>query len=137
MVPFSKISYARYQRVVRSLLALATSALPHPALAADQRDALTAGIYQAAPNGCAHATGAGTMTFDGSNFSGNHQFCKTTPLKKQFAYQLECMDLMGDKTPADFDTDPDKETLELTIRVTNSRSFSVNGQLYDYCEPID
>lgn len=116
--------------------ALAALALFIPlsgAIAADQRSNLTPGIYQAGPNGCSHPTSAGTMTFDGTNFSGNHQFCKTIPLDQQFRYRLTCIDLMGDKSPADFDTDPNKEDFDLTIRVVDSHKFSIDGQRYEFC----
>jgi hypothetical protein len=108
--------------------------VPFSGARADQRATLTPGLYQAGPNGCAHPSGAGAMTFDGANFSGNHQFCKTTPAEGQDQYRLECMDLMGgQKTAADFDRDPNKEVFTLAIKVVNKHEFSVNGQSYDYC----
>ena len=116
------------------LLTAAATMVPLMGARADQRASLTPGLYQAGPNGCAHPSGAGTMTFDGANFSGNHQFCKTTPAEGQDRYRLECMDLMGgQKTAADFDRDPNRQVFTLTIKVANKREFSVNGQSYDYC----
>ena len=118
-----------------SLLTAATIAVTPLAVArADQRATLTPGLYQAGPDGCTHPSSVGAMTFDGANFSGNHQFCKTTPAEEQDQYRLECMDLMGgQKTAADFDRDPNKEVFILTIKIGNSREFSVNGQSYNYC----
>lgn len=124
---------ARKEKTAMFLTALVLMfPLPGP-LFADQRSNLTPGIYQAGPGGCAHPSGVGTMTFDGDNFSGNHQFCKTTPLDKPYQYQLDCMDLMGGKSPANFDTDPDRERFVLTIRVQDPHSFTIDGQRYDYC----
>ena len=117
-----------------ALLTAVAIIVPLAGAQADQRASLTPGIYQAAPNGCAHPSGVGAMTFDGANFSGNHQFCKTTPAEGQDQFRLECMDLMGgQKTVADFDRDPNKEVFTLTIKVANKREFSLNGQSYDYC----
>lgn len=120
-----------------ALLTATTIIVPFAGARADQRASLTPGLYQAGPNGCAHPSGVGAMTFDGANFSGNHQFCKTTPAEGQDQYRLECMDLMGgQKTAADFDRDPNKEVFTLTIKVVNKHEFSVNGQSYDYCEGL-
>lgn len=115
-------------------LAAVAIIIPLAGAHADPRAILTPGLYQAGPNGCAHPSGAGTMTFDGANFSGNHQFCKTTPTGGPNQYRIECMDLMGgQKTAADFDSDPDKEVFTLTIKILNKRAFSVDSQTYDFC----
>ena len=126
--------------VVFFYLTIAAAGVTRVAVA-DPRSALTPGLYQAGLNSCSSPTGAGTMSFDGTNFSGNHQFCRTAVIAGPDRYRLTCMDLMPGpngmaKTPADFDRVPDKETIDVTIKIENSRRFAINGQQYSFCEAL-
>lgn len=77
------------------------------------------------------------MTFDGVNFSGNHQFCKTTRLPKPFEYRLDCSDLMTTRLPDAAKPTHDHDTFLLSIRIHNPRTFSIDGQQYRYCRGLE
>ena len=98
---------------------------------------LKPGLYQAGKDGCAHPSGVGTFVFDGKNFSGNHQICHTKRIDGKNRYRTLCMDTMGGgKSEATFASDPDKESFDLTIKKTGSKSFTVNGEEYFFCEKL-
>lgn len=105
---------------------------PHPVTANDLR-ALTPGSYQAGD--CNNPSGAGYMSFDGANFSGNHQICRTTALGKA-RFRTVCMDTMGGgRTARDFDAATDKESFDLTIVPISDHAVKIGAQLYELCEP--
>lgn len=125
----------------RTKLIAATSvliALQSTAQAQDARSTLAPGSYQAGVDGCKNPTGVGTMTFDGANFSGNGQFCKTDFLGGD-RYRLTCIGLANGtdkpRTKADFSSVPDgeKDKIEVTIKIKGKRAVEIDGTPYAFC----
>ena len=120
-------------------IALITATLIPSLSSADGRARLLPGIYQAGQHGCSHPTGAGALVFNGTNFSGEHQFCKTTKMKGKGKFHLNCMDLQGlnlghfPPTAKEFVNSKENEKVDLTIVFTSKKSFLVNGGVYRYC----
>lgn len=115
-------------------LCLALLAAPDFAMA-DDRDRLTPGLYVAATVGCDGLGGAGTVDFDGKNFSPHYQACLTQPLQQNARYRQTCAEGQGQNWPtaAQIQADPDKTTKDVTIAVLSEKSFNMNGTRYDYC----
>jgi hypothetical protein len=108
------------------------------AQAEDARATLAPGSYQAGVGGCKNPTGVGTMTFDGTNFSGNGQFCKTDHLGGD-RYRLTCIGLANGtdkpRTKADFSSVPDaeKDKIEISIKVKGKHAVEIDGTPYEFC----
>ncbi len=115
-------------------LCLALLATPDFAMA-DDRDRLAPGLYVAATVGCDGLGGAGTVDFDGKNFSPHYQACLTQPLQQNARYRQTCAEGQGQNWPtaAQIQADPDKTLRDVTIAVLSEKSFNMNGVRYDYC----
>lgn len=116
------------------LLCLALLATPTIAKA-DDRDRLAPGLYVSSTVGCEGLGGAGTVDFDGKNFSPHYQACLTKPLAQNARYRQTCVEGQGQTRPttAQIETDPDKTTSDVTIAMLSNKSFNMNGVRYDYC----
>ena len=114
-----------------ALLALA----PLPTLAGDLAK-LRPGLYVAASVGCDGLGGAGTVDFDGRNFSGHYQVCRTSAVANApNRFRSTCIEASGPDWPGpgDIDRNPDKTNEEATIIVASPTSFNKNGTAYAYC----
>ena len=101
---------------------------------ADQLSKLSPGVYVDARIGCSGLGGAGTMSFDGANFSGHYQVCKTDPTQDG-RYVSTCIEAQGPKWPtiADIAKSPDKTTENFTLAIISPKSFKKNSTTYNYC----
>jgi hypothetical protein len=120
-----------------SALALLSVILLAPATQAfaDDRDRLAAGLYVAAAVGCDGLGGAGTVDFDGENFSPHYQACLTEPLAQSGHYRQTCIEGQGSNYPttAQIQGDPSKVVKETAISVLSRKSLTINGVRYDFC----
>lgn len=97
------------------------------------------GVYVADVVSCAGVGGAGEMTFDGKNFSGHYQVCRTEPIAGQPGqFQSTCAEGQGSHWPtlSQIDSDPDKTTAKMTLKVTSAQSFVMEHDSYHYCAPL-
>ena len=124
----------RREQIAGLLFSIALTAPANEAIA-DDRDALTPGLYVAASVGCAGLGGGGAIDFDGKNFSPHYQACLTEPLRQNAAYRQSCIEGQGANYPttARIEGDPSKTTRDVTIAVLSQKSFTLNGARYDYC----
>ena len=100
---------------------------------------LKKGVYVADVVGCTGVGGAGEMTFDGKNFSGHYQVCRTDPIAAQpRQFQSTCAEGQGSHWPtlAQIDTDPHKTTAKVTLKVTSVQSFVMDHDSYHFCAPL-
>lgn len=100
---------------------------------------LKRGVYVADVVGCTGVGGAGEMTFDGKNFSGHYQVCRTDPIAGQPGqFQSTCSEGQGSHWPtqAQIDADPDKTTATVTLKVTSAQSFIMDHDSYRFCAPL-
>lgn len=105
-----------------------------PALA--DFSSLKPGLYVARDVGCDGLGGAGTVDFDGVNFSGHYALCRTVPITGQTdRFQSTCIEAQGSNRPSlsDVDSNPDKQITTLTILQKSSQEFVLNGTPYLYC----
>lgn len=100
---------------------------------ADGRSHLLPGQYQAGRTGCSNPTGAGALDFDGKNFNGEKQFCKTTRISKDY-YHLNCMDLSAAQlghyppTEKEFGSSKDHDQLNLYFKFYNNKTFAISSK---------
>ena len=101
--------------------------------ALDIRD-LRPGSYVQRPASCSALGGAGTMTFDGRNFSGHYQMCRTDPLDGS-RVRNTCIEAQGANRPdpKEIDTDPDRTVVEATVTVQSQTSFTMSGKQFQFC----
>lgn len=101
--------------------------------ALDIRD-LRPGSYIQRPAACSALGGAGTMTFDGRNFSGHYQMCRTDALGES-RVRNTCIEAQGPNRPdpKDIDTDPDRTVVEATVSVQSTISFTMSGKQFQFC----
>lgn len=97
---------------------------------------LKPGLYVAAKVGCDGLGGAGTIDFDGQNFSGHYQVCRTEPVPSaKDRYRSTCIEAQGPKWPTieDINKSPDRTSEDSTIIAISKSAFSKNGVRYNYC----
>ena len=101
--------------------------------ALDIRD-LRPGSYVQRPASCSALGGVGTMTFDGRNFSGHYQMCRTDPLGGSRVRNI-CIEAQGPDRPdpKEIDTDPDRTVVEATVTVQSPTSFTMSGKQFQFC----
>jgi hypothetical protein len=101
--------------------------------ALDIRD-LRPGSYIQRPAVCSALGGAGTMTFDGHNFSGHYQMCRTDALGGS-RVRNTCIEAQGPTRPdpKEIDTDPDRTVVEATVSVQSPTSFTISGKQFQFC----
>ncbi|SFC83849.1 hypothetical protein SAMN05428997_11281 [Bosea sp. CRIB-10] len=101
--------------------------------ALDIRD-LRPGSYVQRPAACSALGGAGTMTFDGRNFSGHYQMCRTDPLGGS-RVRNTCIEAQGPNRPdpKEIDTDPDRTVVEAMVTVQSQTSFTMSGKQFQFC----
>lgn len=101
--------------------------------ALDIRD-LRSGSYVQRPAACETLGGAPTMTFDGRNFSGHYQMCRTDQLGGS-RVRNSCIEAQGPNrpNPSEIDTDPDRTTVETTVTVQSPTAFTLSGKQYRFC----
>lgn len=125
---------ARRRLGMFTLAALAINVgLVAPSIALEIRD-LRSGSYVQRPAGCETLGGAPTMTFDGQNFSGHYQMCRTDRLGGS-RVRNTCIEAQGPNRPdpSEIDTDPDRTTEETTVTIQSPTSFTLAGKQYRYC----
>ena len=121
---------------LRALAFLSAILLSSPDQAlADDRDRLAPGLYVAAAAGCDGLGGAGTVDFDGKNFSPHYQACLTQPLTQSGRYRQTCIEGQGSNYPttAQIQGDASKVVKATAISVLSRKSFTINGVRYDFC----
>ena len=76
----------------------------------------------------------GTMTFDGRNFSGHYQMCRTDPLGGSRIRNI-CIEAQGPNRPdpKEIDTDPDRTVVEAMVTVQSQTSFTMSGKQFQFC----
>jgi hypothetical protein len=124
----------RFAMCISAACIIVAAIAPAPAHA--DLSSLKPGLYVAKAVGCGGLGGAGTIDFDGTNFSGHYALCKTVPIQGQRdRYQSTCIETQGPKQPkpSDIDSSPDKETFAQTIVALGPQEFSLNGKSYTYC----
>jgi hypothetical protein len=144
-LPGLAVASARFERLDRRSacrrrmsvclsLCVALSAWANAALA-DDRERLAPGLYVAATVGCGGLGGAGTVDFDGKNFSPHYQACLTQALAQNARYRQTCVEGQGQNYPttAEIQGDPSRTTKDVIIAVLSEKSFTMNGARYDYC----
>ena len=104
-------------------------------VSAAELGSLKPGLYVSTKVGCSGLGGAGTMDFDGANFSGHYQLCRTQPIQGSDRYRSNCIEAQGPKKPllSDIDKDPDKVTEDISIRILSTTSFMKNAETYQLC----
>ncbi|MBS7556400.1 hypothetical protein KHC23_22465 [Ancylobacter dichloromethanicus] len=109
--------------------------LATPSLAVEI-SSLRPGVYLPADIGCQGIGGAGELYFDGKNFSGHYQLCRTDPLAWRNGYRSTCVEAQGADQPKleDIDKDPDRTTADATIVARSNRAFDYNNTRYNFCE---
>lgn len=116
-------------------MCLAFAALGQSVSAAEL-GSLKPGLYVSTKVGCSGLGGAGTMDFDGANFSGHYQLCRTQPIQGSAdRYRSNCIEAQGPKNRllSDIDKDPDKVTEDISIRILSTTSFMKNAETYQLC----
>ncbi|SEF00258.1 hypothetical protein SAMN05519104_7638 [Rhizobiales bacterium GAS188] len=97
---------------------------------------LKPGVYMPTKIGCAGLGGASSVTFDGQNFSGHYQVCRTVAVAGiPNHYSSSCLEGQGTNWPKakDIDASPDKMTVRQTIIVISSTTFVLDDEQYEYC----
>lgn len=120
--------------VASTCLALVLAGLM-PSIAAEL-SGLKPGLYVSAKVGCSGLGGAGTIDFDGQNFSGHYQVCRTEALSDaKDHYRSTCIEAQGPDWPTleDINKNPDKTTEDAKILVISKTAFTKNGARYNYC----
>lgn len=104
-----------------------------PSFALEVRD-LRPGIYVERPSGCQAVGSAAAMSFDGRNFSGHYQMCRTDQLGGSRIRNV-CIEAQGPNwpDPKEIDTDPDRTTSEAIVTVQSPTSFTLSGKQYRHC----
>lgn len=123
-------------RVFLKICAVAGAMVSSLPVSAQELQGLRHGDYVAAVVGCDGSGGAGTMTFDGSNFAGHYQVCRSQKVAgSQDEYSSTCIESQGDdhRTLADIAGDPDKTTERFKLKILSPTSFTKDGDRYDYC----
>lgn len=95
---------------------------------------LRQGSYIERPATCSALGGAGTMSFDGRNFSGHYQMCRTDALGGS-RFRNTCIEAQGPNRPdpKEIDTDPDRTVGEATVTVQSPTSFTMSGKQFQFC----
>ena len=95
---------------------------------------LRPGSYIQRPAACSALGGAGTMSFDGRNFSGHYQMCRTDALGGS-RVRNTCIEAQGPNRPdsKEIDTDPDRTIVEATVIVQSPTSFTMSGKQFQFC----
>jgi hypothetical protein len=118
--------------VLPAVLALTATA----ALAQDIK-LLKPGIYLASGSNCPNDVGsAAEATFDGKNFAGHYSVCNTEPTSTPGTYKNSCLEGQGQNWPthAQIDSSPDREVSNIKIEARSKSEFTIDGQLYKFCE---
>lgn len=112
---------------------LALIGLSAPSLALEITD-LRPGSYVERSSGCRAVGSAAAMAFDGRNFSGHYQMCRTDRLEGARIRQT-CIEAQGPNWPdrKEIDTDPDRTTGETTVTVQSATAFTFSGRQYRHC----
>ena len=116
--------------IVATLILIGLSA---PSLALEITD-LRPGSYVERSSGCRAVGSAAAMAFDGRNFSGHYQMCRTDRLGGARIRQT-CIEAQGPNRPdrKEIDTDPDRTTGETTVTVQSATAFTFSGRQYRHC----
>ena len=127
----------------RTIFAIAVSCatliIAMPGHAASILKNLTPGDYEGTLNGCDSIGDAGTMYFDGKNFSGHYMICRTVAgPNKSGKFVSKCVEAQGDDYQrlykTDITKDPDVTTNTRTLNIINSKKFKLNRYTYKYCD---
>lgn len=107
---------------------------------ADEISALKSGLYMDSSVGCDGPL-AGSISFDGANFSGHKQVCKTSKSSRPRVYSNICVEAMTQSdyvkysrmTPAALAKVDERQKSEVNIEVTGPESFRLDGTEYKLC----
>jgi hypothetical protein len=119
--------------VVSIVTTLTLIGLSAPSLALEITD-LRPGSYVERSSGCRAVGSAAAMAFDGRNFSGHYQMCRTDRLEGAHIRQT-CIEAQGPNWPdrKEIHTDPDRTTVETTVTVQSATAFTFSGRQYRHC----
>jgi hypothetical protein len=96
---------------------------------------LKPGEYVATKVGCEGLGGAGSMSFDGRNFSGHYTVCHTVPVSGiPNHYSNTCVEGQGINFPKNNEIDTrDGTTIQRTIIVKSPTIVDIDGEKYGFC----
>ncbi len=127
---------------MRKILAVGASCAalltPMAGQAADMLATLTPGEYVAGAD-CSGLGGAGSMYFDGKNFSGHYMICRTVAGPDTSGKIVsKCIEVKGEDyqrlEKTDITKSPDATSVTQILKVTTPKEFRLDKQKFTFCE---